>query len=73
MLFAIRMHYDGLVFKAVRDSDWSADHIAAHRVTLGEVREAILEHPYWAVPGRDGTTLRDMTEAEKKTFHRKAQ
>jgi len=100
MPFAIRMHYDGVVFKAVRDSDWSADHIAAHRVTLGEVREAILERPYWAVPGRDGTiliygrtyagryllvvaiaegeeafivTARDMTEAEKKTFHRKAQ
>jgi hypothetical protein len=51
------MHYDGFVFKAVRDTDWSADHIAAHRVTLGEVREAILERPYWAVPGRDGTTL----------------
>jgi predicted DNA binding CopG/RHH family protein len=36
------MHYDGIVFKAVRDSHWSADHIAAHRVTLGEVREAIM-------------------------------
>jgi hypothetical protein len=55
--FAIRMHYDGGVFKAVRDSGWSADHIAAHGVTLDEVREAILERPYWAVPGRDGTTL----------------
>jgi hypothetical protein len=51
------MHYDGGVFKAVRDSGWSADHIAAHGVTLDEVREAILERPYWAVPGRDGTTL----------------
>jgi len=67
--------------------------------TLDEVREAILERPYWTVPGRDGTTLvygrthagryllvvaiaageeafvitaRDMTEAEKKTFRRKA-
>ncbi len=93
------MHYNGLVFKTVRDSDWSADHIAAHGVTLDEVREAILERPYWTVPGRDGTTLiygrtyagryllvvaiaegeeafvvtaRDMTEAEKKTFRRKA-
>jgi uncharacterized DUF497 family protein len=93
------MHYDRVVFKTVRDSDWSADHIAAHGVTLDEVREAILEHPYWAAPGRDGTTLiygrtyagrfllvvtlaegdeafvvtaRDMTEAEKKTFRRKA-
>jgi uncharacterized DUF497 family protein len=93
------MHYDRVVFKTVRDSDWSADHIAAHGVTLDEVREAVLEHPYWAAPGRDGTTLiygrtyagrfllvvtlaegdeafvvtaRDMTEAEKKTFRRKA-
>jgi hypothetical protein len=45
------------VFKTVRDSDWSADHIAAHGLTLDEVREAILEHPYWAAPGREGTTL----------------
>ena len=93
------MHYDEVVFKTVRDSDWSADHIAVHGVTLDEVRQALLEHPYWAVPGRDGTTLiygrtyagryllvvalaegeeafivtaRDMTEAEKKTFRRKA-
>ena len=87
------------MFKTVRDSDWSADHIAAHGLTLDEVREAILEHPYWAAPGREGTTLiygrtyagryllvvaideggeafivtaRDMTDAEKKTFRRKA-
>jgi uncharacterized protein len=53
----MRMHYDGVVFKTVRDSDWSADHIAAHGVTLGEVREAILERPFWAVPGQDGSTL----------------
>ena len=88
-----------LMFKAVRDSDWSASHIAAHGVSLDEVREAILERPYWSAPGRDGTTLvygqtyagryllvvtlteddeafvvtaRDMTDAEKKTFRRKA-
>ncbi|MGH3448615.1 MAG: hypothetical protein ACRDP4_13430 [Nocardioidaceae bacterium] len=88
------------MFKAVRDSDWSADHIAAHDVTLDEVREAILERPNWVSPGRDDTTLiygrtdagrylfvaavaeqgaqafvvtaRDMTDAEKKTFRRKA-
>jgi hypothetical protein len=93
------MHYNEFVLKKVRDSDWSADHIAAHDVTLDEVREAILEHPYWSVPGRDGTTLiygrtyagrylfvvaiaegeeafivtaRTMTDAEKRTFHRKA-
>ncbi len=51
------MHYNVFVFKRVRDSDWSADHIAVHGVTLDEVREAILEHPHWTVPGRDGTTL----------------
>jgi len=87
------------VFKAVRDSNWSADHIAAHGVAMDEVRQVVLQRPYWAVPGRDGTTLvygrtdagryllvvtiaedheafvvtaRDMTEAEKKTFRRKA-
>jgi uncharacterized protein len=87
------------VFKSVRDSDWSASHVAAHSVSLDEVREAILERPFWAAPGRDDTilvygrtyagryllvvalaeggeafivTARDMTAAEKKTFHRKA-
>jgi uncharacterized protein len=54
---AIRMHYNGVVFSTVRDSEWSADHIAAHGVTLDEVREAILERPFWVVPGRDGTAL----------------
>lgn len=89
----------GGVFKGVRDSEWSADHIAAHGVSLDEVREAVLERPHWSVPGRDGTTLiygrtyegryllvvvldedgeafvvtvRDMTDAERKTFRRKA-
>jgi hypothetical protein len=94
------MHYSQETFRSVRDSDWSADHIARHGVTLDEVRQAILEHPYWAAPGRDDTTLiygqtytgryllvvaipekdgeafivtaRDMTDAEKKTFRRKA-
>ncbi len=51
------MHYNGVVLRAVRENDWSADHIAAHGVTLDEVREAILEHPYWAVSGRDGMTV----------------
>lgn len=45
------------MFKGIRDSVWSADHLAAHGVTLDEVREAILERPSWAAPGRDGTTL----------------
>jgi hypothetical protein len=98
-LTAMRMYYNGRVFKAVQDSEWSASHIAAHGVTLDEVREAILERPYWAAPGREGTilaygrtyagryllvvaidengaafivTARDMTDAEKRTFRRKA-
>ena len=53
----MRMHYDRVMLRAIRDGDWSTDHLAAHGVTLDEVREAILEHPYWAVPGRDGTTV----------------
>ena len=48
---AIRMHYNYYVLKTVRESAWSASHIAAHDVTLDEVREAILEHPYWSVLG----------------------
>ena len=93
------MHYNRNVFGSVRDSDWSRDHIAHHDVTLDEVRQAILERPYWTAPGRNNTTLvygrtyagryllvvaidegdeafivtaRDMTESEKRTFHRKA-
>lgn len=89
----------GKVFQAVRDSDWSADHVGAHGVSMDEVAEAILERPYWMAPGREATTLiygrtyagrhlfvvaidegaeafivtaRDMTDAEKKTFARKA-
>jgi hypothetical protein len=39
------------------DSVWSAEHIARHDVTLAEVREAILEHPYWMTSGKNDTTL----------------
>ena len=45
------------MFKAVRDTTWSADQVAAHGVSLEEVREAVLESPYWTAPGQDGTTL----------------
>jgi hypothetical protein len=51
------MHYNEGTFRSVRESDWSAEHIASHGVTLDEVREAILERPYWSAPGRNGTTL----------------
>lgn len=53
--FALRLRYDAGVFREVRESDWSADHIARHGVTLDEVREAILEQPYWQQSGRDDT------------------
>jgi predicted DNA-binding protein len=46
-----------LVFRDVKDSQWSADHIARHGVTLDEVREAILERPYWQAEGKDDTVL----------------
>jgi uncharacterized protein len=51
------MHYNQETFRSVRESGWSADHIARHGVTLDEVRQAILEHPYWVVPGRDETAV----------------
>jgi len=53
----MRSHYTGQVFSGVKESHWSADHIAAHDVTLDEVREAILERPYWMTPGKNETTL----------------
>jgi hypothetical protein len=52
------MHYTlDMLLREVRDSAWSAGHIAVHKVTLDEVREAILERPYWSAPGRDSSTL----------------
>jgi hypothetical protein len=53
---AIRMHYNDCVLKKIRDSDWFADHIAAHDVTLDAVREAILEHRI--DPSRDARAQR---------------
>jgi SAM-dependent methyltransferase len=45
------------MFTAVRDSHWSDHHFAAQGVSLDEVREAVLERPYWSAPGQEGTTL----------------
>lgn len=53
----MRSHYTWSVFRDVKDSQWSVDHIAPHGVTLDEVREAILERPYWRTRGRDDTIL----------------
>jgi uncharacterized protein len=88
------------VIESVRDSDWSESHISNHAVTMQEVREVVLERPFWITPGRNNTqlifgktysgrhllvvaviddgeafivTARPMTQAERKTFRRKAQ
>lgn len=45
------------MFRGVKDSPWSADHVVRHGVTLDEVREAILEHPYWTASGKNDTAL----------------
>jgi len=45
------------VFRGVKDSQWSVDHVARHGVTLDEVREAVLERPYWQAEGREGSML----------------
>lgn len=45
------------MFLAVKDSPWSEEHVARHDVTLAEVREAILERPYYQRGGRDDSVL----------------
>ncbi len=45
------------MFRDVKNSQWSVDHIARHGVTLDEVREVVLERPYWRTDGKGGTTL----------------
>jgi SAM-dependent methyltransferase len=45
------------IFKEVRGGSWSDDNVAVHGVSLDEVREAVLGHPYWTAPGQEGTTL----------------
>jgi SAM-dependent methyltransferase len=41
----------------LQDNSWSDAQVAAHGLTVGEVREAVFEQPYWSAPGRVGTTL----------------
>jgi len=45
------------MWKDVKDSAWSADHVARHGVVLDEVREAILSRPYWMTSGKNDSTL----------------
>ncbi len=76
----MRMYYTGVVFKSVRDSDWSAGHVWAvpgrdgttlvyGRTYAGRYLLAVViaeaEEAFVV-------TARDMTDGEKKTFRRKA-
>lgn len=45
------------MFHEVKDSEWSAEHIARHDVTMDEVREAILERPYYQQQGKNDSLL----------------
>jgi SAM-dependent methyltransferase len=45
------------MFRTVRESNWPGDNGATQGVSLDEVREAILERPYWSAPGPNGTTM----------------
>lgn len=45
------------MFREVKESLWSSEHIARHGVTMAEVREAILERPYYQRPGKSDSLL----------------
>lgn len=45
------------MFDDVKDSDWSAEHVARHGVTLDEAREVIRERPYWTTTGKNDSIL----------------
>ncbi len=55
---AMRMHYNGSVLKKVRDSTYAGRYLFV--VAIAEGDEAFI------------VTARDMTDAEKRTFRRKA-
>ena len=45
------------MFKEVKESRWSVEHLARHGVTLDEVREAVLARPHYEQRGRRGTQI----------------
>jgi hypothetical protein len=45
------------VFLEVKQSHWSEEHAARHEVTMAEIREAILERPYYQRQGRSDSLL----------------
>ena len=45
------------VFREVRWTDWSEDHLVRHGVTPGEVEEVLFTRPRWTTKGREDTTL----------------
>ena len=45
------------VYREVRWTDWSEDHIRRHDVAAGEVEEVLFSRPRWISKGRGGATL----------------
>jgi uncharacterized protein len=45
------------VYREVRWTDWSEDHIRRHGIAAAEVEETLFSRPRWIAKGRDGTTL----------------
>src|SRR3989442_2532168 len=45
------------VYREVRWTDWSEDHIHRHDVAAGEGEQVLFARPRWIAKGRDGTTL----------------
>jgi hypothetical protein len=45
------------VYREVRWTDWSEDHIRRHDVTAAEVEEVLFSRPRWIAKGRHDTTL----------------
>ena len=45
------------MFRGVSESAWSRRHIRRHGVTADEVRQAVLEGPYWITRGREDSYL----------------
>ena len=45
------------VYREVRWTDWSEDHIRRHDVAATEVEEVLFSRPRWIAKGRDGTAL----------------
>lgn len=45
------------MFRVVRWTRWSEEHVAAHAVTPGELEAVLFDPPRWVAAGREGATL----------------